>query len=290
MSAQIPGLRLPSPVEEVTDDRLAGRGVRLLLKRDDLIHPRIPGNKWRKLKHNLVAAGEQGRSTVLTFGGAYSNHLRATAAACRHLGLAAVGVVRGEQHLPLNPVLAAAVADGMTLTYLDRAAYRRKDDPAVVAALSRRHGDAYVVPEGGGNGLGVRGCAELPGELPPGVDVVCCAAGTGTTLAGIAAGLTGGQRAVGFAVLKGGAFLAGRVRDLQREYGRVGGDVTVETEFHFGGYARGTPELDAFAADFRRRHGVTLDRVYEAKALYGLIALAGRGRFPPGSTVAAVIA
>ena len=286
----LPGLRLPSPVEEIADERLAARGVRLLLKRDDLIHPEIPGTKWRKLRHNLAAAAEQGHATVLTYGGAYSNHLRATAAACRRLGLASVGVVRGEPHLPLNPVLAAAVADGMRLTYLDRAAYRAKDDPAAVAALRRRHDDAYVVPEGGANGLGVRGCAELPGELPPGVDVVCCAAGTGATLAGIAAGLTGGQRAIGFAVLKGGGFLADRVRDLQLEAGLSGGDVTVETEFHFGGYARGTPELDAFVADFRRRHGITLDRVYEAKALYGLFAVAGRGRFPPGTTVAAVIA
>lgn len=112
---------------------------------------------------------------MLTYGGAYSNHLRATAIACRQPGFATVGVVRGEQHRPLNPVLAAAVDNGMTLTYLDRTAYRGKDDPAAVAALARRFGDAYVVPEGGANGLGVRGCAELPGELPDGVDVVCCA-------------------------------------------------------------------------------------------------------------------
>ena len=287
----LPGVRLPSPVTEVYDDRLAAGGVRLLLKRDDLIHPEVPGNKWRKLRYNLDEAARRGHATVLTYGGAYSHHLRATAIACRHLGFASVGVVRGEPHPPLNPVLADAVANGMTLTYLDRAAYRAKTDPVAVAALRRRFGDAYVIAEGGGNALGVRGCAELPAELPRGVDVVCCASGTGTTLAGIAAGLAPGrQRAIGFAVLRGGEFLTGEVTRLQRAYGRQTSNWSVETEFHFGGYARRTPALDDFVTDFRHRHDVTLDRVYEAKALYGLIALVDRGRFPPGTTVAAVIA
>lgn len=284
------GLRVPSPLQELVDDRLAGRGVRLLLKRDDLIHPDIPGNKWRKLKHNLAAAAHADRRTVLTFGGAYSNHLRATAVACHRLGFASVGVVRGEAHQPLNPVLDVAARHGMALSYLDRGSYRRKDDPAVIDGLRRRFGDVQLIPEGGANAHGVRGCAELPAELGPDVDVICCASGTGTTLAGIAAALRPHQRAIGFAVLKGGGFLRDEVHRLHRAYGPVTGDVSVETDFHFGGYARGAAELSGFIADFRQRHGVTLDAVYEAKMMYGIVALARRGQFRPGSTVVAVLA
>lgn len=284
------GLRLPSPLQEIADDRLHARDVRLLLKRDDLIHPDIPGNKWRKLHHNLVAATALNRRALLTFGGAYSNHLRATAAVCHRLGLASIGVVRGEERLPLNPVLAAAVRHGMTLTYLDRGSYRRKDDPALVDALRRRFGDVHLVPEGGGNEHGVRGCAELPGEIGTDFDVICCASGTGTTLAGVATALRGRQHAIGFSALKGGGFLAAEVRRLQQAYGRVTGNFSIETEFHFGGYARSTATLASFVADFRQRHGVALDPIYEAKMMYGIVALAGRGRFRPGSTLVAVLA
>jgi 1-aminocyclopropane-1-carboxylate deaminase len=191
-------LRLPSPVIEIQDDRLVARGVRLLLKRDDLIHPDLPGNKWRKLRYNLAAAQDAGQRTLLTFGGAYSNHLRATAAAGAAAGFSTVGVVRGEEHTPLNSSLAFAVEKGMRLRYLDRSTYRRKTDPEVLDALRQEFGGFYLLPEGGSNNLAVRGCMELAAEIDVDVDVVCCACGTGGTLAGIAAGLTAKQRAIGF--------------------------------------------------------------------------------------------
>jgi len=274
-------------VTEIADERLGG--IRLLLKRDDLLHPEVPGNKWRKLKYNLAAAREQGHGTLLTFGGAYSNHLRATAAAGRLLGLRTVGVVRGERHLPLNPVLSACVRDGMTLTYLDRATYRRQRDPDVVAALRAAWGPFYLLPEGGSNALAVRGCAELGAEVGAAADVVCCPVGTGGTLAGLAAGLPAGGRALGFAVLKGATFLDGEVRRLQAAAG-VGdsGNWSLEHGYHFGGYAKTTPQLLAFAADFTARHGIVADRVYVAKMLAGIYDLAAAGRFAPGATVLAV--
>lgn len=123
-------------------------GVRLLVKRDDLIHPEIPGNKWRKLKFNLAAAREQGAGTLLTFGGAYSNHIRATAAAGRYFGFETIGVVRGEEHLPLNSSLAYAARLGMRLSYLDRVTYRRKHEPGIIGRLRQRFGDFYLLPEG----------------------------------------------------------------------------------------------------------------------------------------------
>ncbi|MEV5906754.1 1-aminocyclopropane-1-carboxylate deaminase, partial [Streptomyces sp. NPDC052127] len=165
--------RLPSPLQEVSDDRFGRYGVRLLLKRDDLIHPELIGNKWRKLAPNLEEAA--GR-TLLTFGGAYSNHLRATAAAGRLLGQPTVGVVRGDELAgrPLNPSLARCAADGMRLHFVDRSTYRRKTEPDVLGTLLDTAGapDAYVVPEGGSNAAAVRGCRALGEELRDRTDVV----------------------------------------------------------------------------------------------------------------------
>ncbi|GAA3140876.1 1-aminocyclopropane-1-carboxylate deaminase/D-cysteine desulfhydrase [Nonomuraea salmonea] len=182
-------------------------------------------------------------------------------------------------------MLARAAACGMTLTYLDRAAYRRKDTEEVLAGLRARWGeDVAILPEGGSNAAAVRGCAELPGEIEDDYDVICCPVGTGGTLAGIAAGLPEGRRALGFAVLKGAGFLEGEVARLQREaYGRVSGNWSIDLGHHFGGYARTTPELEAFAA----RHG--FERIYVAKMMYGILALARQGAFAPGTRVVAVI-
>src|SRR5712692_9568860 len=142
-------LLLPSPLQELSDELLRDHKVRVLLKRDDLIHTEIPGNKWRKLKYNLAAAADSGSTTLLTFGRAYSNHIRATAAAGHYLGFSTIGVIRGEEHLPLNPSLAYAVSRGMTLAYLDRTTYRSNESAAVMDSLRARFGDLYAVPEGG---------------------------------------------------------------------------------------------------------------------------------------------
>ncbi|WP_416475516.1 1-aminocyclopropane-1-carboxylate deaminase/D-cysteine desulfhydrase [Streptomyces sp. LKA04] len=282
--------RLPSPCQEVADERFERHGVRLLLKRDDLIHPDLVGNKWRKLAPNLATA--RGR-TVVTFGGAYSNHLRATAAAGRLLGLSTVGVVRGQElaERPLNASLARCAADGMRLHFVDRATYRRKDEPGALAALLRAAGaeDALVVPEGGSNGPAVRGCRALGEELGGRADVAAVACGTGGTMAGLAAGLPRGARALGIPVLKGG-FLSGDIRRLQdRAFGGPRGDWSLDDRFHCGGYARSTPELDAFADDFEHRHGLPVERVYVAKLLYALVTLVREGAFPRGTTLAAVV-
>ncbi|MGP3999893.1 1-aminocyclopropane-1-carboxylate deaminase/D-cysteine desulfhydrase [Streptomyces sp. 8N706] len=285
------GPRLPSPLRQVEDERFARRGIRLLLKRDDLIHPDIPGNKWRKLAPNLRAAAEHGRTALLTFGGAYSNHLRATAAAGRLLGLSTIGVVRGAElaDRPLNDSLARCVADGMRLVFLDRGTYRRKAEPEVVRHLRNRFGDFHLVPEGGSNAMAARGCSALGHELRRAADVAAVACGTGGTLAGLAAGLAAEQRAIGFSVLKGG-FLDKETERLQcAAFGGRTGGWRIEDRFHFGGYARLTPELRAFAEDFGARHGLSVERLYVAKMLYGLTALAEEGAFAPGTTVAAVV-
>ncbi|MFF5536334.1 1-aminocyclopropane-1-carboxylate deaminase/D-cysteine desulfhydrase [Streptomyces cinerochromogenes] len=282
--------RLPSPLHEIRDDRFGRRGLRLVLKRDDLIHPELIGNKWRKLVPNMAAA--HGRALV-TFGGAYSNHLRATAAAGRLLGLSTTGVVRGQElaDRPLNPSLARCAADGMRLHFVDRSTYRRKTEPETLAAILRAAGaeGAYVVPEGGSNAEAVRGCRDLGAELRGHAEVVAVACGTGGTLAGLAAGLAAGQRALGIPVLRGG-FLEDGIRGLQeRAFGARSDTWSLDDRFHCGGYARTTPALEAFAQDFEQRHGLPVERLYVAKLLYGLVALAEEGAFARGTTIAAVV-
>jgi len=280
---------LPSPLKEVTDERFAAHGVRLLLKRDDLIHPTLIGNKYRKLTPNLEAAA--GRP-LLTFGGAYSNHLRATAAAGHALGTPTIGVVRGDELAarPLNPSLTHCVAHGMRLHFVDRATYRDKSTPSTLARILREAGadGAYVIPEGGSNAAAVRGCRALGEELA-GVDVVAIACGTGGTLAGLSAGLSPSQQALGIPVLRGD-FLTADVQALQLDaFGRNYANWRLDSRFHFGGYARTTPELEEFARDFEDRHGLAVERLYVAKLLYGLVALAAEGAFPRGTTLAAVV-
>ncbi|HEV3359585.1 MAG TPA: pyridoxal-phosphate dependent enzyme [Pseudonocardiaceae bacterium] len=263
------------------------RGVRIVLRREDLVNPDLPGNKWRKLKYNLEAAREQRASTLLTFGGAFSNHIRATAAAGRIYGFRTVGVIRGEAR-PLNESLARAVRDGMQLAYLDRNTYRDKTHPAVLAQLRHRFGDFYLLPEGGSNALAVKGCREIVAEIDVEFDVICCPVGTGGTLAGIASALPPGTRALGFSALRGGAeFLPPEVRRLQGD--QVTDNWTITDDYVFGGFARRKPELDSFIVRFRKAHGLELEWVYVAKMMYGIHALIDNGTFAAGSTVVAVI-
>ena len=265
-------LTIPSPLQQLDDERLRRAGVNMYLKRDDLIHRDIPGNKWRKLKYNLAATQEQGHNTLLTFGGAYSNHIRATAAAGFYFGFSTIGIIRGEEHDPLNPSLAQAVKHGMRLTYIDRERYRQKNSAGFVDQLRARFGEFYLLPEGGSNSLALRGCAELVDEIPVEFDVIACASGTGATLAGIAGRLAPQQKALGFSALKGGAFLNEDVHAFQLATDRVTSNWSIETGYHFGGFARRTPVLDGFIQDFQELHGIALEWVYVAKMLYGIFA------------------
>ncbi|MGW4895666.1 1-aminocyclopropane-1-carboxylate deaminase/D-cysteine desulfhydrase [Kitasatospora sp. NPDC004240] len=290
---------LPTPLVDCPDETLARAGVELRLKRDDLLHPAVPGNKWRKLAPNLAAALEQGHTRLLTFGGAYSTHLRAVAVAAGALGLESVGLVRGDElaDAPRNWSLRAAEAAGMRLSFLSRADYRALaggvGDPAVADGLRRRWGPCLVLPEGGSNALAAVGAAVIPSELPDlgPRDVVCCPVGTGGTLAGIAAGLPPGARALGVAVLRGGAgYLEGEVARLHREaYGREFGNWRIDHEHHGGGYGRVPDALTVFADAFERRHRIPLERRYVAKLLAALHGLAAAGAFPRGTRLTAVV-
>jgi 1-aminocyclopropane-1-carboxylate deaminase len=278
---------LPHPVAQQ-------RCVRLLLWRDDLLNPALPGNKARKLKYNLVAARAQSYTRLLTFGGAYSNHLAAVAAAGQLYQFETVGLVRGEAHRVLNPTLASCAAAGMALHYLDRSTYRQRAEPAFLAEIQQQHGPAYLLPEGGTNALALRGVGELIAELRQHTDfdAVAVAAGTGGTLAGLALGLAEAAypaRAVGVAALKGGDFLRADIDALMlTAAGRLLDNYELHLGYHFGGYAKLPVELRAFIQEFEIRYGILLDPIYTSKLLYGVLDLIEKGHFAPGSTVVAV--
>ncbi len=265
------------------------QGVALWVKREDLLHPHISGNKWRKLKYNLQEARQQDHHTLLTFGGAYSNHIAATAAAGKAYGFRSIGIIRGEEHLPLNPTLALATSCGMQLHYISREQYRLKSEPGFLQELRAQFGQVYVLPEGGTNLLAVKGCAEIVPDIDVDFSHICCAMGTGGTFAGIVAGLTGEKEALGFPALKGGAFLRQEVEELVLAYsGQRYHNWQLATEYHFGGYAKVKPELLAFMAQFKQEHGIPLEPVYTGKMMYGLFDLVRKGYFPRGSRVVAV--
>ncbi|QKZ14141.1 1-aminocyclopropane-1-carboxylate deaminase/D-cysteine desulfhydrase [Spirosoma sp. KUDC1026] len=287
ITQQLADLTANSPLQWLPDPFPESVPVRLYLKRDDLLHPLVSGNKWRKLKYNLLLASGQGFGTLLTFGGAFSNHLYATAAAGQVVGFRTIGVVRGEElaDQPRNPTLAFCEAAGMQLHFVSRSDYRRKDDPAFVAELQNRFGPCYVLPEGGTNELAVRGTAEIIpeiitqlGQVP---DYVCCAVGTGGTVLGLLQAAPEPTTVLGFLALKAPEFSMPHQPPRPDQFRLV-------TEYHFGGYARTTPALLAFVRTFERKTGIQLEQVYTGKLLFGIYDLARRGYFPEGATVVAV--
>ncbi|MBS0000338.1 MAG: 1-aminocyclopropane-1-carboxylate deaminase/D-cysteine desulfhydrase, partial [Cyclobacteriaceae bacterium] len=256
-------------INEIKSELFDQKNVRFYVKRDDLIHPYISGNKFRKLKYNLERARKEGHRTLVTFGGAYSNHIYALAAAGAMYGLKTVGVIRGEPYNPLNPTLAFASEKGMKLHYLSRESYQRKYHKSFLNELEKIYGPHYLVPEGGSNVEAVRGCCEIVREIDQEVDVIAVCCGTGGTMAGILAGLDGDKYGVGFPVLKHGEFLKNDISGLVRSYnGREYQNWHLESNYHFGGFARFKMELIDFINDFKKKFGILLDPVYTGKMMY----------------------
>jgi 1-aminocyclopropane-1-carboxylate deaminase len=280
---------MPTPIIDI-NNLLSGRNrVRLFLKRDDLLHPEMPGNKFRKLKYNLERAKDEGYDTLFTFGGAYSNHIHAVAAAGPNYGFRTVGVIRGEEYRPLNPTLAFASAKGMALHYLSRAKYKDKYNRVILKELEDLYGPFYLIPEGGSNAEAVKGCSEIIGEIDHDVDVITVCCGTGGTMAGILAGLEGRKYAIGFPVLKNGGFLREEISRLIKNYNnREYMNWHLETGYHFGGYARLDRDLVNFIYEFRRKTGIPLDPVYTGKMMYGLLDMIENGFFPNDTRILAI--
>lgn len=277
-------------IEYIKNDLLALKSqifeqieLTVLLKPEYQNHPYISGNKWWKLKYNLEKAVHQGRTTLLTFGGAYSNHIYATAAAAKELGLSSVGVIRGEETLPLNHTLTFAKECGMQLHYVSREDYRKKSEAAFIKNLNDRFGRFYLIPEGGTNALAVKGCAEFAQQLSheADFDYLCLPVGTSGTIAGMIEGLDATKQIVGFPVLKGAEFLE---REISRFTSKKDNWQLIH-DYHFGGYAKSTAELEKFKKEFEIEFNFPLDLVYTSKMMYGIFDLAKKGFFRKGATV-----
>ncbi|MHC2990075.1 1-aminocyclopropane-1-carboxylate deaminase [Pontibacter sp. HJ8] len=280
---------MKAPLQQLFSPLFEEQGIALWVKREDLLHPTISGNKWRKLRYNLEEAQQLGKDTLLTFGGAYSNHIAAVAAAGQEFGFRTIGMIRGEEHLPLNPTLSFATRAGMELHYVSREDYRHKQEPDFLARLSLQFNQPYILPEGGTNALAVKGCTEIVSDISIEYDYICCACGTGGTLAGIIAGLEGKRQVLGFPALKGGEFLREEIEQLIESYnGKQYANWQLVTDYHFGGYAKVKPELLAFMRDFGEQHQLPLEPIYTGKMFYGLLDLIQKGYFPGGSRIIAV--
>lgn len=271
-----------TPIVSIEDESTAAAGVTLSVKREDLNNASVSGNKWWKLKLNLSEAVALGYNTILTFGGAYSNHIYATAAAAAAVGLKSIGVIRGEQTEPLNNTLNFARSNRMELHFVSRSDYRDKD--SLHAQLVSRFGRFYTIPEGGSNEHGVVGISLFARTLPPDFDYICCPVGTGATLAGLIRGYNGRGMLIGFPVLKGGDSWRDEVENFQPMYDNW----TLATDYHFGGYAKTSPILESFMSHFTESHNIPLEHVYSGKMFYGMMDMISKGFYRKGSKILAI--
>lgn len=257
-------------------------GIELYIKREDVLHDEISGNKFRKLKYNLDEAKRQGKSRLMTFGGAYSNHIAAVAAAGRDYGFETIGVIRGDE-LALkyqeNPTLKKAEEDGMQFYFATRTQYRDKMNVVFLEKLQQQFGDFYVIPEGGTNQLAVKGCEEILTEEDEVFDFICCAVGTGGTISGIINSLQTHQKALGFPALKGN-FLYDDIRPYVKNQ-----QWDLILDYHFGGYAKVSDELRLFIKEFNQKYLITLEPIYTGKMVFGVLDLISKGKFPEKSKI-----
>ncbi len=283
-------------LQRLTSPLLDAHQLRLSVLRLDSIHGEIQGNKWFKLRLNLMQAIQSDCSRVISFGGAYSNHLYALAAAGSALGIETVGMIRGEIVEPLNPVIGFLKQKNMRLVPVSRSDYRRKDDPSFLAQILEEVGPGLIIPEGGSNTLGVEGCEEITkilASIAPLDDksVIAMACGTGATMAGVvkgAANLGGLWEILGVSVLNAPGFLEQAVSKHLSQHRLTSPFWSVSDAFHFGGYAKTCPDLLSFIANYSMQHSLPLEPVYTGKLFFALDAMIRQNKFAPGSHIYAL--
>lgn len=259
--------------------------VRVFIKREDLIHPLISGNKFRKLKYNLVQAKETDHDMLLSFGGAYSNHIAALSYAGKINGFKTIGIIRGEElsaELSINPTLQFAQRNGMKLIFVSRENYRLKDHPKYIDELHNKFGRFYLIPEGGTNSFAIKGCEEILDSNDLKYDYICSSVGTGGTIAGLINSAHPHQKIIGFPALKG-SFLINEIRKFANR-----NNWSLQPEYHFGGYAKINQELISFINRFKQDYNIPLDPIYTAKMMYGITDLIHKGYFKNKSKILAI--
>ena len=264
---------------------LKEKKVSLFIKREDKIHPLISGNKYRKLKYNIKKAKIAQYQTLLTFGGAFSNHIVATASAAHENGLQSVGIIRGEElsfKWKDNPTLFQATALGMQLKFVSRSDYRNKHSVAFIEQLKAEYGHFYLLPEGGTNGLAIKGCEEILTKEDSRFNVVCSSVGTGGTIAGIINSVSLGQRVIGFSALKGD-FLKEDICKFA-----TNGEWNLQMDYHFGGYGKVSDELINFINDFKKETQIPLDPIYTGKMMFGFLDMVKKDKFERNAKILAI--
>ncbi|MBX2924264.1 MAG: pyridoxal-phosphate dependent enzyme [Chitinophagaceae bacterium] len=273
--------------DAISDLLLTQKQIRLSVLRLDKIHPVISGNKWFKLIYYLTDARSKDRNTILTFGGAYSNHIAATAFAAKLYGFQSIGLIRGEMPETWSHTLQEAQSNGMSLHFLSRANYNLYKRNGPVSELKERFGNAYIIPEGGMGHLGVKGAAEIVrSEDISNYSHIISAVGTGTTIAGLLNKTTVSQQIVGISSMKNNNSLFSEIELLFNR--SLPGRFHLVNDYHFGGYAKYTDALIQWMNHFYKMHHIPLDFVYTGKMMYGIFDLAGKDFFPPGSHILAV--
>lgn len=273
-------------INAVQDAILDLHGVTLSVLRLDQIHPVVSGNKWFKLKYNMDDAKKRGYSAILTFGGAFSNHLIATAAAAKAFGLSSVGIIRGlHAENNLTATLQACKDMGMQLHFVSREDYSKKETTSFLQYIRLQYPNAYIVPEGGDNENGRKGTGEIAAFIPAACTHVALAIGTGATFAGIRNKLDKNISMLGFTAMKGGAYLEMAIRGHLQD---PAADLELITDYHFGGFAKHNEALIRFMNTFYDTSGIPLDMVYTAKMTYGILELIQQGKFPAGSKIVCI--
>ncbi|MBC7862934.1 MAG: pyridoxal-phosphate dependent enzyme, partial [Bacteroidia bacterium] len=270
---------------EINNSLLSEKEISLYVLQLDKIHPEINGNKYFKLKYNLEEAKKNNSNCILTFGGAYSNHLLATAFAGKNSGIKTIGIVRGEElKADSNPLLKKCAELGMQLHFISRTEYRKKEEADFIGNLQKEFGNFLLVPEGGSNKLAVKGASEISDLIKIDFDFICCACGTGGTIAGISKNLKPHQKTIGIAVVNAPEYFQKQISELLSEK-KIPENIILNHDFHFGGYAKSSPELESFSKSFTEENKIPLDPIYNAKLFYGLADLIRNNYFKRGSVV-----
>ncbi len=276
--------------QQVISKELEEFEISLFMKREDQIHPFISGNKYRKLKYNVLKADEQNKQTLLTFGGAYSNHISAVAFAGKEFGFKTIGIIRGDElskdldlTLGQNITLRLAYDHGMKFKFVSRSDYRFKHTPEFIEELKNEFDDFYLVPEGGTNDLAVKGCEEILKDDDDIFDVICCAIGTGGTISGIINSANKDQKVLGFPALKEN-FLHKEIE----KYTIDCKNLSLIRDYHFGGFGKVSTELITFINNFKKETGIPLDPIYTGKMMFGIVDMVKKGTFKKGTKILAI--
>lgn len=276
-----------SILQKITFSEITQKDISLYIKREDLIHTDVSGNKYRKLKYNLIQASEEKKSTLLTFGGAYSNHIAAVASVGKLNNFKTIGIIRGdelgidlEKTLKNNPTLRFAHECGMRFKFISRSDYREKSSKEFSVCLKKEFGNFYLIPEGGTNDLAIKGCEEILNKETEKFDYICVAVGTGGTISGLINSAKNHQKIIGFQALKGG-FLEEEIK----KYAKENECWSLISKYHFGGYAKTNNELIAFINQLKEETKIPLDPIYTGKMMYGIVDLIQDGFFKKGTKI-----